>query len=173
MKQIISWDRLLPPVLGIVLGIYLVARPGSAATALCSLIGWLILLSGIGGILSAVSFRQATMLSSPLLPVSVVGAVIGLFIVVQPAVLASIVSLILCIFLLIQGACGLQAGLQRHAWGDPLWLVPLVVGILSLAVGLWMLFAPLASAVMMMQLIGVSLLVSSAVNLVAALFGRR
>lgn len=172
MKQI-RWDRLLTPIIGIVLGIYLVARPNSATGALCALIGWLILLAGIAGIINAVSFQHATMLESPMLPFSVVGAVIGLFIVVQPGILASIVSLIICIFLLIEGASSLQAAMRRHAWGDPLWLVPLVVGILSLIVGLWMLFAPLESAVLMMQVIGVSLIVSGAVNLLATLFGQR
>lgn len=172
MKEI-RWDRLLTPLVGIVLGIYLVARPYSAADALCSLIGWLILLAGIAGIINAVSFQSATTLSSPLLPFSVVGAVIGLFIVTRPSILAGMVSLIICIFLLIEGASGLQNALQRRVWGDPLWLVPLVVGILSLLVGLWMLFAPLASAVLMMRVIGVSLIVSSVVNLIAGLFGRR
>lgn len=172
MKQI-RWDRLLTPVVGIVLGIYLVARPYSATDTLCSLIGWLILLAGVAGIINAVSFQHATMLSSPMLPFSVVGVVIGLFIVTRPSILAGIVSLIICIFLLIEGASGLQNAIQRHTWGDPLWLVPLVVGILSLAVGLWMLFAPLESAVLMMQVIGVSLIVSGVVNLVANLFGQR
>ena len=166
MKQI-RWDTLLTPLIGIVLGIYLVARPGSATTALCSLIGWLVLVAGVAGI------QHATMLESPLLPFSVVGAVIGLFIVTRPSILAEIVSLILCVFLLIEGASGLQRAFQRRNWGDRLWVVPLVVGLLSLLVGLWMLFAPLASTFLMMRVVGVALIVSSAVNLLASLIGQR
>ena len=172
MKEI-RWDRLLTPLVGIVLGIYLVARPYSATDTLCSLIGWLILLAGIAGVLNAVSFQHATMLTSPLLPFSIVGTVIGLFIVTRPTILANIVSLIICVFLLAEGASSLQNAMQRRAWGDPLWLVPLIVGILSLLVGLWMLFAPLSSAVLMMQVIGVSLIVSGVVNLIANLFRQR
>ena len=165
MKQI-RWDTLLTPLIGIVLGIYLVARPGSATAALCSLIGWLVLVAGVAGIINAVSFQHATMLESPLLPFSVVGAVIGLFIVTRPSILAEIVSLILCVFLLIEGASGLQRAFQRRNWGDRLWVVPLVVG-------LWMLFAPLASTFLMMRVVGVALIVSSAVNLLASLIGQR
>lgn len=172
MKQI-RWDTLLTPLIGIVLGIYLVARPGSATTVLCSLIGWLVLVAGVAGIINAVSFQHATMLESPLLPFSVVSAVIGLFIVTRPSILAEIVSLILCVFLLIEGASGLQRAFQRRNWGDRLWVVPLVVGLLSLLVGLWMLFAPLASTFLMMRVVGVALIVSSAVNLLASLIGQR
>ena len=102
-----------------------------------------------------------------------VGAVIGLFIVTRPSILAEIVSLILCVFLLIEGASGLQRAFQRRNWGDRLWVVPLVVGLLSLLVGLWMLFAPLASTFLMMRVVGVALIVSSAVNLLASLIGQR
>ncbi len=170
----LRWDNLLTPILGIVLGIYLLARPGTAAEALCSLIGWLILLAGVVGIITSISFQHATMLTSPMLPFSVVGTVIGLFIVTQPAILAGIVSLILCIFLLMEGASSMQAAFFYYSWADSrLWLVPLIIGVLALGVGLWMLFFPLESAILMMQVIGVSLIVSGVINLLSTLFGRR
>ena len=46
-------------------------------------------------------------------------------------------------------------------------------GLFSLLVGLWMLSAPLASTFLMMRVVGVALIVSSAVNLLASLIGQR
>ena len=43
MKEI-RWELILMPLVSIVLGIYLIMQPGAATVALCSLIGWLILL---------------------------------------------------------------------------------------------------------------------------------
>ena len=45
MKEI-RWELILMPLVSIVLGIYLIMQPGAATVALCSLIGWLILLAG-------------------------------------------------------------------------------------------------------------------------------
>lgn len=163
----IQWDRIVMPVMGIVLGIYLVVRPWSATGAICSLIGWLVLISGIAGLINSATFRRATLLSDPFLPLSVAGTVLGIFIVTRPTILVEIVGMIICVFLLVEGVNSLQNAIQRHRWGDSLWWLPLVVGILCLALGLAALFAPVASTAVMMRLIGISLIVSSAVNLLA------
>ena len=128
----IQWDRIVMPLVGIVLGIYLVARPWSATGAICSLIGWLVLISGIVGLINAATFRRATLLSDPFLPLSVAGTVLGLFIVTRPTILVEIVGMIICVFLLVQGVDSLQNAIQRHRWGTALWWLPLIVGIVCL-----------------------------------------
>ena len=70
MKEI-RWELILMPLVSIVLGIYLIMQPGAATVALCSLIGWLILLAGAAGAVNSVTFQRATFMTSPLLPVSV------------------------------------------------------------------------------------------------------
>ena len=72
MKEI-RWELILMPLVSIVLGIYLIMQPGAATVALCSLIGWLILLAGAAGAVNSVTFQRATFMTSPLLPVSVAG----------------------------------------------------------------------------------------------------
>ena len=52
MKEI-RWELILMPLVSIVLGIYLIMQPGAATVALCSLIGWLILLAGAAGAVNA------------------------------------------------------------------------------------------------------------------------
>ena len=57
MKHL-QWNRLVMPVAGVVLGLFLVARPWNATAALCSFIGWLVLLAGICGIVNALAFHS-------------------------------------------------------------------------------------------------------------------
>ena len=59
MKEI-RWELILMPLVSIVLGIYLIMQPGAATVALCSLIGWLILLAGAAGAVNSVTFQRAT-----------------------------------------------------------------------------------------------------------------
>ena len=58
MKEI-RWELILMPLVSIVLGIYLIMQPGAATVALCSLIGWLILLAGAAGAVNSVTFHRA------------------------------------------------------------------------------------------------------------------
>ena len=129
MKHI-RWDMLALPLAGIALGLFLIFRPFSATAALCSLVGWLLLLAGGIGIVNALAFQRATWLSSPLLPFSVAGAIIGLFFILSPNMLVSLVGVIVCVFLLVTGMTNVQAGIQRRRWGDRAWWLPLVVGVL-------------------------------------------
>lgn len=167
------WDRLLLPLISLVLGIYLVLRPWSATEAICAFIGWLILLAGAAGTFNAVLFQRATLISTPLLPVSVAGLVIGVFFITRPYTLIEIVGLVICVLLMLEGMTNIQNALQRYRWGDRVWWMPLVVGILCLVLGLMALFAPWASTAMMMRLIGIMLICSGAVSLLSLVFGRR
>lgn len=171
MKHL-QWDRLIMPAAGLVLGLFLVVRPWNATAALCSLIGWLILLAGGCGVVNALAFQRATFISSPLLPISVGAVVIGFFFILSPGVLVALVGTIVCVFLLVTGLSNIQAAMARHAWGDSLWWIPLAVGVVCVLLGLYALFAPGASAAMVMRLVGIMILCSSAVNLFAALTWR-
>ena len=97
MKEI-RWELIMMPLVSIVLGIYLIMQPGAATVALCSLIGWLILLAGAAGAVNSVIFQRATFMTSPLLPVSVAGIMVGLFFITRPYTLVEIVGLIICVF---------------------------------------------------------------------------
>ena len=162
MKEI-RWELILMPLVSIVLGIYLIMQPGAATVALCSLIGWLILLAGAAGAVNSVTFQRATFMTSPLLPVSVAGIMVGLFFT-----LVEIVGLIICVFLMIQGMTSIQTAVNRKRWGDTLWWVPLIIGIACVLLGVYALFAPGASTALMMRIAGIMLAFSGVVNMIAA-----
>ena len=143
MKEI-RWELILMPLVSIVLGIYLIMQPGAATVALCSLIGWLILLAGAAGAVNSVTFQRATFMTSPLLPVSVAGIMVGLFFITRPYTLVEIVGLIICVFLMIQGMTSIQTAVNRKRWGDTLWWVPLIIGIACVLLGVYALFVPCA-----------------------------
>ena len=158
MKEI-RWELILMPLVSIVLGIYLIMQPGAATVALCSLIGWLILLAGAAGAVNSVTFQRATFMTSPLLPVSVAGIMVGLFFITRPYTLVEIVGLIICVFLMIQGMTSIQTAVNRKRWGDTLACVLL---------GVYALFAPGASTALMMRIAGIMLAFSGVVNMIAA-----
>lgn len=165
MKEI-RWELILMPLVSIVLGIYLILRPNTATVAICSLIGWLILLAGIAGAVNALTFQRATFMTSPLLPFSIAGIMVGLFFITRPYTLMEIVGLIICVFLMIQGMT-IQTSVNRKRWGDSLWWLPLALGIICVVLGIYALFAPGASTALMMRAAGIMLAFSGIVNMIA------
>ena len=107
-------------------------------------------------------------MTSPLLPVSVAGIMVGLFFITRPYTLVEIVGLIICVFLMIQGMTSIQTAVNRKRWGDTLWWVPLIIGIACVLLGVYALFAPGASTALMMRIAGIMLAFSGVVNMIAA-----
>lgn len=166
MKEI-RWELILMPLVSIVLGIYLILRPNTATVAICSLIGWLVLLAGAAGAVNALTFQRATFMTSPLLPLSIAGIMVGLFFITRPYTLMEIVGLIICVFLMIQGMTNIQTSVNRKRWGDSLWWLPLAIGIVCVVLGIYALFAPGASTALMMRVAGIMLAFSGIVNMIA------
>lgn len=166
MKDV-RWELILMPLISVVLGIYLILKPAAATVALCSLIGWLILLAGILGTANALTFQRATLMKSSMLPVSVAGLVVGIFFITRPGTLIEIVGLVICVFLMVEGMTNIQNAVGRRRWGDRAWWVPMALGIACVVLGLYALFAPGASTAMILRVVGVLLTFSGAVNLIA------
>ena len=125
-------------------------------------------LAGAAGAVNSVTFQRATFMTSPLLPVSVAGIMVGLFFITRPYTLVEIVGLIICVFLMIQGMTSIQTAVNRKRWGDTLWWVPLIIGIACVLLGVYALFAPGASTALMMRIAGIMLAFSGVVNMIAA-----
>ena len=124
--------------------------------------------AGAAGAVNSVTFQRTTFMTSPLLPVSVAGIMVGLFFITRPYTLVEIVGLIICVFLMIQGMTSIQTAVNRKRWGDTLWWVPLIIGIACVLLGAYALFAPGASTALMMRIAGIMLAFSGVVNMIAA-----
>ena len=160
------------PLVSIVLGVYVLSHPWSATETLCLLIGWLVLIAGVIGVLNAIVRQRATLVSDPALPVSVAGAVVGMYFITHPRSLVDLVGLFICVFLLIEGMTNVQNAVQRKRWGDGAWWAPLVVGCVCIVLGLMALFAPWAYTTMVMRIVGGLLVFSGAVNLLLVVLMR-
>lgn len=165
MKKI-RLDLAIMPLVSVVLGAYVLSHPWSATETLCLLIGWLVLLAGVVGMLNAIVRQRATLVSDPALPVSVAGAVVGLYFITHPRSLVDLVGLFICVFLLIEGMINVQNSVQRKRWGDSFWWMPLVVGCICIVLGLMALFAPWAYTTLVMRVVGGLLVFSGVVNLI-------
>jgi uncharacterized membrane protein HdeD (DUF308 family) len=126
------WKLLLiEGVILVVLGILAVAVPMVAGLAVTILFGWLFLISGIVGLYTTYAMRHAPGFWWSLLS-GVLGVVVGLWLLIQPA--AGLVSLtyLLIAFFIIEGVATVMFALDHRAALSGRWGWMLTSGIIDL-----------------------------------------
>ena len=95
----------------------------------------------------------------------VITAGLGLFTLARPAVVASFLPVVFGLFILIDGCSRIGTALDlARRKGDKWWLL-LLLSLLSIGLGLLLLFNPFGAAVSAVMLCGVLLIAEGAVNL--------
>ena len=140
-KDVQSMVRLmLTPVLMVILGIVLVVRPDSASALVGKVLGWVLLVVGIGLLVESIAVKELT--TSRILFV-VVAAALGLWLVRNPLILVRAVQDIINAA---RWKCGMKYALLSAIIGGLLILLPMttsravwvIVGLLVIVVGVLM-----------------------------------
>ncbi|MCC6094131.1 MAG: DUF308 domain-containing protein [Eubacterium sp.] len=141
----------------LVIGIFLLIRPGSTLIVICRLLGVAMLV--IGALLIANFFAaREDSLSGLSLAAGIVLAVFGLFIVFRPGVIAAFAGFLFAIVLISYG-CGQLAEMQTlRTFQDSRWYLCLIVGIITLAFGVVFLFHPMDLTVVLIRIAGVAMI---------------
>ena len=157
-------------VLTLVFGLLLAVMPGMAVGTLLGLLGWLLLVMGILWAISAGVAKNVPGRSGGLV-LGLLLAATGLVILLRPDFLVSVVGVILGVLLLIHGAMDLQNARTRRAMGYD-WTFYLVVGILTLAMGVLVLLNPFSTVTVLMRVAGICLIVDAVGTIGALLWCR-
>lgn len=145
----------------IALGIFAIARPGIAAEAIVSLIGWLLLFVGgialFGGITSQAGPRKPASLGGGL-----VALIFGMIFLLLPAPALATISVILAIFFLLTGFAEISASMALRSLGGNSnhWGMAFFSGVLGIMLGVIMLTSWPTSFEIIGLLLGINFLLS-------------
>lgn len=150
-------------VILILLGIVLLVNPDFGSIAVAKMLGWgLVAVAAIcllAGVLTWPVMGFATLAGS------IVGLMLGVYILNNPLALASLLGWILGIFLVVQGLGSIGEALRLCHHGSA-WRFSMVVSILTLGLGVVLIFAPLTTSRLVMIVAGVVMIVCGAGNLI-------
>ena len=149
---------LLAAVLYIILGLILLIWPGVSATVFCYAFGGILL---IYGVVTIVSFflrdsRQGSFVFELFL--GIVAAALGLLFLLRPVIVASVLPVILGLFIVVDGLVNLKRALELRRMLYLRWTVPLVLSAVSAVLGLVIVFQPFLAAEALVMLIGAVLI---------------
>ena len=130
----------------------------------------MVLVTGIVCLIQYARVRGSGFAAPFLLVGGVITAALGLFTLAQPHTVASFLPVVFGLFILVEGCSRIGAALDLARRKADKWWVLLLLSLLSIALGLLLLFDPFEAAVSAVMLCGVLLIVEGALSLACALY---
>lgn len=145
---------LLASVLYVILGLVLLIWPGVGGVALCRLLGAALLLYGLVTIVGFL-LRDREMSGFRLeLLFGIIAAATGLFFLLQPLAVFSILSMVMGVYVIIDSLVALNRVRALYRMEYPYWWVSLLLTILGVVLGAVLLWRPFVAAEAVAMLIG-------------------
>ena len=150
------------PLVLIVVGLILILSPDSASALVSRVMALVLILQGVAFLISFFTNRRGRRMA--LLFYAVICLVAGIWLVRNPLALAWGIGKFLGILLGLRGVNGIFDALNVRKRGGS-YIAGLVLGALTLAAGLWMVFSPLTPSRILMTVLGIVCLVIGIANL--------
>jgi uncharacterized membrane protein HdeD (DUF308 family) len=144
-------------VVTVVLGLILVINPLGMTAAICSLIGWFLLLMGVFGLCNHFIFAVG-MSNSIELGISIIEILLGIYVILNPGSIIKFVFLIMAVILLVHGLHDMDAAVQMKRGGYERWWWTFGIGVATILLGVLALTKPFESTAVLLRVIGASLL---------------
>ena len=161
----LSVSFVLLSIFYVLLGLVLLIWPATVMDMLCYLTGGILLLYGVFAIVGFCRAEMRTAGSFLTLLLGIVAAAVGAVLLLQPALFQSILTIILGIYILIDGLLNLMRTLELRRMEHRGWTIYLVPSLITVVLGLVVVFRPMLAGTTLVQLIGASLLYSGAADL--------
>src|SRR5690242_3474762 len=157
----------------LILGAVAVAIPPLATLALTIFFGWLILISGIVGLITTFWMRHAPGFWWSLLS-AILGIVVGVMLIASPVIGALSLTFLLITFFLVEGAVSIMFALDHRRELSGQWGWMLVSGIIDLVLAAMILAGlPSTAAWAVGLLVGINMIFGGAAMIAMALHARK
>ncbi len=150
----------------ILIGIFFVACPGTAAETIVRLIAAAALVFGIVQIAAFFSSRKYDEPFRNSLASGTVVSALAVFMLARPQVIVSIVYVIIGAALIVGGILTVQGTLDLWHYRERKNVLPLLLGLLTLLLGVVVLFNPFPTAKALMRISGIFLIVGGAADFI-------
>lgn len=155
---------LVSSILFLLLGLFLVLMPDTTLSLISYLLGSIILIIGIINLIHY--FKSNEQAFKIELVLGIICIVIGLFIILNPKFIVSIIPLIIGIYIVTTSIVKLEYALSLKKHNSDSYLVSLILTIITLICGIILIFNPFKGAVVITRIVGFFILVYSIIDIV-------
>lgn len=145
-------------LLCIALGVVLVIWPDMSVQITCMAIGAVLILNGISRLVNFIFRRDGSLFSQMNLIMGIIITVIGVWIILQPAKVIAMIPILVGIIIIIHGVNNLQQAVNLCQSRYDKWWIALILGLLTVAFGILLIFNPFEAIETLVMFIGLFLI---------------
>lgn len=155
-------NDIITSIILLILGIILLFVPGKILTTVIIIIGALIIASGVLSIFNAIKNGK----TSFEVVYGILIGILGIVFITNPQVIGGIIPLILGIWFIIKSAFKLQYVFLLKKDNTTYWIKPLIVNLLTLILGVVLVFNPFKGAETLIRIIAVFILAYAILDII-------
>ena len=152
-------------VLYTILGIFMLFFPEIISDFICYLVSLMFMFFGIAAVLMYVRSEVKTPYTSTILVLGIILGSLGIYIFMNPRIFASLIPLVIGVFMIADSISKLSAALDLRKYGYMNWWHMLIISFLILGCGLLLVFNPFEAVSLSIMVIGFILIVDSLTNI--------
>ncbi|MBQ7858540.1 MAG: DUF308 domain-containing protein [Faecalibacterium sp.] len=169
MKKI-KWHTLMLSVVYIALGVFLIAAPDVTLNAVCYTIGGAVLVCGAVQLVRYFTQREALFFAPLTLIFGIICVGVGGFLLLRSDIIISLLPTVFGLFVVFDSVTRIQNALELRRCQYKNWKSFLLLGLLSIALGILMIANPFGTMQTLVVAIGVILTLEGALNLISSLY---
>lgn len=172
-KLTLSWTEILTCAAVIVLGLVLLIAPGLATSVVFNVIGIGCMLIGVAHVIKYIRLDAHAALMSNDMAQGLAYILGGVLICIFKSLLVSLLPILFGLAILVGGVMQVQTTLGFRRMNAGRWYLELICAAISVVLGILILANPFSTALLLMRVIGISLILEGAIELVSRIAFKR
>lgn len=166
MKSLVKSSYITSSIL-ILLGLVLVVKSEETLKVISYLVGGVLITLGIVAFIKFFKNSEKNMPDNFDIIYGIVTIVFGIFIIINPKLVASIIPFVLGAWILFKSAFKVAYGFELKGKNNPIWKTTLITSGISALVGIIILFNPFKTASIVFMLIGIALIAYGIMDIIS------
>ena len=165
LKTIIVSSIVLDIIL-IIFGLFLVCNPLLVTTVANVIIGVLLIVSGLYSIMKYLLNDKRNIIFTGILAYGLLAVIFGGIIMINPLLLANIITVIIGIWAILSGVIKLSIAIRFKKYHEESWVINSIIAFLIILTGLLLVINPFSGTISISVYVGVSIIVYSGLDIV-------
>lgn len=157
-------------VIASVIGVYLMINPNHSFSAICHLVGAVLIIYGIIKLLGYFTDDMYNLAFQFDLAMGIFSCVLGFMLLFHSEYIMKLLPTFVGVLILIDGVFKIQTSIDAKRFGLTKWWLILVFAIIAVAAGIILVIRPISATLFVMRLIGLNLLIDGGMNLIVVLY---